>query len=296
MTRANDFRKGFMSSLASQTFPLFKPPYALHFLICCLLHFGTFSVAGGIALFIPDTLNRLSHASRPGMKICEVLQMNLEATSNGSIVEENVSDLWSFNEAWTTFFPLQICIDTVNPSVYIDSTYIGVAFFMTFILLSLTIKRLGRRKIFGSWNSANLSFNVKFLLSVFTFVISSSSGFVLPFVTSHAAIIGLYCSFILFCGINVTVINSALIDLIPTHLRYLSDICHRVISLISCRFAYSSMAVCVAMMFGRLGSTVSTNLIGSLLEQNCTLTYNVFSSMVVICLLVSFRLPNGSLE
>lgn len=53
------------------------------------------------------------------------------------------------------------------------------------------------------------------------------------------------------------------------------------------------MAVCVSMMFGRLGSTVSSNLIGYLLERNCELTYYVFSGVVFVCFLVSFIIPDN---
>ena len=50
------------------------------------------------------------------------------------------------------YFPLshfQICDDSVDPSVFIDSAYIGVAILLSFIILSLIIKPLGRRPIFG---------------------------------------------------------------------------------------------------------------------------------------------------
>lgn len=54
----------------------------------------------------------------------------------------------------------------------------------------------------------------------FTLLTSAISGVLLTFVTSHYLIIMLYCSFILFCGLNVTVINGAACDLFPTHLRW----------------------------------------------------------------------------
>lgn len=87
-----------MMSLGEQTVPLFKPPYVLYFFACSLLHFGTFSVAGGMALFLPDILNRLSKAQPGGsgddLKICDVLQLgNGASEGNHSAAADYVSDL-----------------------------------------------------------------------------------------------------------------------------------------------------------------------------------------------------------
>lgn len=79
------FRKAFVNLVVNQTFPLFKPPYALYFFACSFLHFGTFSVAGGLALFLPEILNRLSHATDEGpKKLCQVLMISND--------ESNVTD------------------------------------------------------------------------------------------------------------------------------------------------------------------------------------------------------------
>lgn len=94
MTVFNGNRKGIMMSLVNQTFPLFKPPYVLNFLTCAFLHFGTFSVAGGMAIFLPDTLNRLSKARQEqsdDLRICDVLQMGRNEKANETVVTELVS-------------------------------------------------------------------------------------------------------------------------------------------------------------------------------------------------------------
>lgn len=51
------------------------------------------------------------------------------------------------------------------------------------------------------------------------------------------------------------------------------------------------MAVCCSMLFGRLGATVSTNLIGNIIEDNCEATFYSISALVLICALVSFIIP-----
>ncbi|CRK93837.1 CLUMA_CG007364, isoform A [Clunio marinus] len=233
--------KAFFMSLVNQTFPLFKPPYLIPFVACCFLHYGTFSVAGGMALFLPDTLNKLSKSRANGtessLKVCDALRL-----------DDSLNQANDLDDA--------TCDDSVDPGVFIDSIYIGLFFLCGLIVLASVIKITGRRKIF-----------------IFTLLLSSVSGFILTHVTSHYLIIGLFCIFIFFCGMNVTVINSAVCDLIPTHLR--------------------AMAVCVAMMFGRLGSSVTTNLIGYFLERNCEMTYNFLAALVLVCLAISFILPDN---
>jgi hypothetical protein len=51
------------------------------------------------------------------------------------------------------------------------------------------------------------------------------------------------------------------------------------------------MAICCAMMFGRFGTTVSTNILGVLLEKNCSETFYSFSGICVLCCIVAFVLP-----
>lgn len=81
-------------SMANQILPLCKPPFARYFFACCFLHFGTFSVAGGMALFLPETLNRLSiaKAEQSGdLQICDVFPMYYGA--NDTNVADYVSRL-----------------------------------------------------------------------------------------------------------------------------------------------------------------------------------------------------------
>lgn len=41
------------------------------------------------------------------------------------------------------------------------------------------------------------------------------------------------------------------------------------------------MAVCVVLMFGRLGSIVGSNLIGAILEVNCSGTFYLYSIFII---------------
>lgn len=63
---------------------------------------------------------------------------------------------------------LQACNDSVNPSVFVDTTAIGVGFLIGFVTLSLSIKFLGRRKVFGMFNeTSNGLFKWKDLMWLF---------------------------------------------------------------------------------------------------------------------------------
>lgn len=72
------------------------------------------------------------------------------------------------------------------------------------------------------------------------------------FTTVPLLSIYLYVS-LLCCGLAVTVVNAATVDLFPTHLR--------------------AMSVCISLMMGRLGSVFGSNLVATMLEYNCEATF-----------------------
>lgn len=63
--------------MKEQTLPLLKPPYLMFFVICCCLQYGIFTIAGGLALFLPDILNKIANAyeanALDSYKICNIL-------------------------------------------------------------------------------------------------------------------------------------------------------------------------------------------------------------------------------
>lgn len=120
--------KATLKSICDQIFPLLKPPHFKYFFACCFMLFGIFVNIGGVALFLPDTLNQLSKSNRNSTTLCEVLSRNTEIEVIG--IDE-------------------ICDDSVDPSTYIDSSYLGLAFFIGYLIVSFVNKKLGRRKISG---------------------------------------------------------------------------------------------------------------------------------------------------
>lgn len=130
---------------------------------------------------------------------------------------------------------------------------LGILYTIAFIVLAVVVKFVRR----------------KFVLN-FTLLISSIAGFALVHVEGPILILS-YFTFVVFAGINVSVINSSACDAIPTNLR--------------------SMAVCVSMLFGRLGSVLTSNFIGNFMEIHCEFTHYTLASLVTICFLISFFLP-----
>ncbi len=231
--------RGILASLIEQTLPLLRPPHLLHFLTCSFLHFGTFAIGGGMALFVPDVLNKFakSEIDNRTLTICESM-----TNQTHSSVDDDGSR--------------STCDDSIDTSVFINSSLIGVAYFLGFVMISLTMKPLGRRMIFG-----------------FTLLASSLSGIFLPMTSSKYLILILCCLFIVLAGINVSTINGAACDLFPTHLR--------------------AMAVCVTMLFGRLGSVSSVNFIGAMIDEKCEITFYLYAGLMFICFLVSFIVPDS---
>lgn len=150
-------RRAILSSLVSQTIPLFKPPYLVYFCVCSILHFGTFSVSGGMAMFLPDVLNKLAKSretSEDSLKVCDVLQKSATNSSDISPV---------------------ICDDKVDLSIFIDSSMMGVFFLIGFIALSSSIKTLGRRKIFSEFHHVFTFATLRNLIKIiFHFILQSN--------------------------------------------------------------------------------------------------------------------------
>jgi hypothetical protein len=95
-------------------------------------------VSGGMAMFLPDVLNKLAKATENtegSLKVCDVLQKSREIS----------------NET----LPI-ICDDAVDLSIFVDSVMMGIFFLIGFIALSSSIKILGRRKIFSKFHHVSI--------------------------------------------------------------------------------------------------------------------------------------------
>lgn len=100
--------------------------------------------------------------------------------------------------------------------------------------------------------------------------------------------IGIVVSFILFVmlpGLCVSILSGAVVDLVPTHLRWDElKILTRKLTLIICITFFVTCrgkAVCICLMLGRSGSVIGSNIIGVLLESYCSITFAVFYGLVL---------------
>ncbi|KAG5675992.1 hypothetical protein PVAND_005848 [Polypedilum vanderplanki] len=235
--------KAIFMSIIDQTLPLLKPPFVINFTACCCLHFGLFTCAGGLALFMPDILNKLAIAQeRTGMdlKVCDVYNPQFKEVKNVTMTDVIVEE----------------CNDRVDLSIYTQTMYVGVGYIIGFIILSFIIKPSRRT-----------------LILVTTYAIAAIGGLIITFMTSQIAIIGFFTIIIFFAGVNVPVVNSAAVDIFPTYLR--------------------SMAVCCSMLFGRLGTFVSSNIIGIVIENYCQSTFFSIAGVCIACCAIAFILPRS---
>lgn len=108
-------------------------------------------------------------------------------------------------------------------------------------------------------------------LLVLIFETCGVAGLLLFVVDVPTAVIWLYIVF-LCSGYTAVMVNAIIVDLYPTSLR--------------------AMAVCIALMIGRFGSVVGSNMLGMLLEENCELTFGIASVLLVICGILVFFIPN----
>lgn len=95
----------------------------------------------------------------------------------------------------------------------------------------------------------------------------------LIYVTNPTLSIYLYI-ILLACGLVCNVINTSTIELYPTNLR--------------------AMAVCISLMFGRLGSVFGSNLMGLLLDTHCDMTLAFSGGALLLSSFLVFFIPNIS--
>lgn len=109
-------------------------------------------------------------------------------------------------------------------------------------------------------------------LVAFNLFLSGFSGIALQFVDHPYITMALFCSFLVFAGTSISILNGATVSFFPTNVR--------------------AMAVCLSLMMGRLGSVFGSNLVGLIMEEHCTLTFNLFATGSIICAALTLILPS----
>lgn len=233
------------TSVWNQTVPLFRKPNVANFFICCVVQFGLFVVSAGMGLWFPDIINRLTTSQVTDVTVCEALNASIDRNRNSSTVAVAHEPI-----------PVDaVCNDNINERVFIYAITLGALYTVMYLAMSVLMRKLGRKSL--------VAFNLFF---------SGFSGIVLQFVDNTYITMALFCSFLVFAGTSISVLNGATVSIFPTNVR--------------------AMAVCLSLMMGRLGSVFGSNLVGLIMEQNCTLTFYLFASGSIICAILTLFLPS----
>ncbi|KAG4075533.1 hypothetical protein HA402_003358 [Bradysia odoriphaga] len=230
-----------LHSMRVQTLPLFMGPHLRKTLIACAIQFGIFASSNGMYMFFPLILNRMADFSDKNPQsratICEIL----------SATKINLTEALSRNETLD-------CTSELDVSAYEHTLVLELFYAIGFALIGLIINRLGKLPIL-----------------FFILVGCGVSALVTLFVDIPILAIYLYLS-LLLCGLGVTVVNAATVDLFPTNLR--------------------AMAVCISLMMGRLGSVVGANIVGLLLDNYCEVAFTLSGSSLILSGILAFFIPN----
>lgn len=230
------------NSVWNQTVPLFQRPNLVKFTICCVVQFGLFVVSAGMGLWFPDIINRLTASNVLDATVCEALDVSLQVDFAGELDKD------------ITFVD-GVCDDTINERVFIYAMTLGGLYTVMYLAMSVLMRMLGRKCL--------VAFNLFF---------SGFSGIALQFVDHPYVTMALFCSFLVFAGTSISILNGATVSFFPTNVR--------------------AMAVCLSLMMGRLGSVFGSNLVGLIMEDNCTLTFNLFAAGSIVCAVLTLMLPS----
>ncbi|XP_031629336.1 synaptic vesicle 2-related protein-like isoform X4 [Contarinia nasturtii] len=110
----------------------------------------------------------------------------------------------------------------------------------------------------------------KFPILLFITFVSGMGGIFCMLTNIH--VVQVYSFIALMCaGIAVNVVNASTVEIYPTALR--------------------AMAICISLMFGRLGSVVGANITALLLENHCETVFYLSGSTVILVGLLTFCIP-----
>ncbi|XP_059609947.1 synaptic vesicle glycoprotein 2B [Phlebotomus argentipes] len=222
---------GCLKSLLNQMKPLVSSTYVLNFIIFCSLQFGVFYTCAGVGLWFPDIVNRvLQKAGDDSLTLCQTLDFKPNATSF-ELLEDT-------------------CDDSIGTDTFMYNMLYGLLYITGYIILGFLVKLFGRR-----------------ILLVSVLGGSAAIGLALIWVTSRTLVVFFLSLHLMFAGVSISVINSSVVAVFPTHLR--------------------ATAVCITLMFGRLATFTGSNIIGHLFDINCQLTFLTSVGMMMVCATIS---------
>jgi len=125
-------RQDFLTLLNEHTAPLFRQPHVIPFAMCCFIQFGLYAIVGGMAMFLPSVLNKISQVENTtDMRVCQIIEMN----SGAAVLEMQIDE--------------ELCNASLDKSIFIDSMWLGVVISISSLFVSLTLRPLGRQILFS---------------------------------------------------------------------------------------------------------------------------------------------------
>lgn len=214
-----------LNAMWLQTAPLFQKTYIKTTALACVIQFGIFFTSNGMWMWFPEILHRIGSFrqddSNARATICEILN--------------NDQHMFSYNANQTKSDTE--CSYKLDDSTFMHIFMLELGYAIGYAIIGLTINTLGKLNIL-----------------LITFFGCGACGIAIVYTNIPLLSVNLYC-ILLLCGLSISVVNSATVDLYPTNLR--------------------AMAVCISLMMGRLGSVVGANVAGVLFEFNCDYAYMV---------------------
>lgn len=164
-----------------------------------------------------------------------------------------------------------VCVENVDTTSFIILAIAGLVFSMGFISISVLINKFEKRNML-----------------IVTMICASLTSIAIVWTTNFYAIIVLMVATVCI-GVAQAFISALCVDIYPTNIRYLY--CHATTSLIKLSFYFRAMALCIILMFARLGSFSFSNLFGFMLNNYCDgVFYMVFGLLVLNC--ITFVVPS----
>ncbi|PSN51511.1 hypothetical protein C0J52_00715 [Blattella germanica] len=243
-----------LRSMWAQTKPLFQAPHALLTGLAFVMQFSFYASFNGLAMWLPDLFNRyihfmLEHPGGSGLTLCQVVDaLKSNATSTNATTEGS-------------------CSSEVDPDVFRDSLAIGLVCITTYSVAGYIVNFVDKKRLMGKSSSSLTSAHLasprltRLSVAAVCLLISSSAGMGLSTARVEWLIVLLCAVFIAMSGACVNMLNSIVIDSIPTQLR--------------------AMAVCLSLMAGRFGVTSCSLAMGVLLESSCDVVFFMLGGLVL---------------
>lgn len=217
-----------LKSMWAQTAPLFMAPHLKTTFLACFLQFGIFVTSNGMYMWFPDILNRMATNvhENPGEKIslCNIVYMtrpNVSAIASNAM---NASDMH--------------CVTKLEISTYEHSMVLEMLYVIGFAFIGAIINAVGKLVILCEcWISRTFVHRTNLCVQgiffsmqtchLFKFaggilVLCGIAGIITVLVDIPIVAIYFYV-ILLCCGLGVTIVNAATVELYPTNLRYLSN-------------------------------------------------------------------------